>query len=277
MRVAVAVFVLSGCGRVAFDARSDAGSASDDATSDARIVRWGTPRVLGEIGGVGDSSPSITADLLTIVWTSDRTGGLGGADIWTATRATPTSPFMSFTNLASINSSADEYSPEISPDGTRLYFNSSRTDSGDLFTAQGGGTTWSAPVNVAGLPTAGYQGDLGVTPDGLLVVYHDSGNFYRASRGDTGSAFGAITQIPEGNIDPDIAAPSVGAGGDVIYFHAGTVRDLYRMRWTGSAYSTPEPVTELNTPQRDADPFINGDETYMLYDCNGEICETTPE
>lgn len=271
---AVAVLVLGGCGRVAFEARLDANS---DSVADAGVVRWKAPRILAELGtSISDAGPSITADLLTIVWT-DNQGGAGGGDIWTATRATPTSPFTNFTNLAALNTAMNEYSPEISADGQTLYFNSDRFDTGDLFVAQGGGTSWSAPQPVAGIPTAGYQGDSGVTPDGLTIVYDSAARFWRASRTDTASAFANSVAIPEAEVDPDIAAPTVGHNADVVYFHAGAPRDIYVMRKEGNTYSTPVPVVELNTPQRDADPFINDDETYMLYDCNGAICETTPE
>lgn len=276
MRGVVAAIVLSGCGRVAFDARVDANGDLTDGDADARAVRWKAPRVLTEFGtGLGDSGPSLTADLLTIFWTMDQ--GVGGVDIWTATRATPTSQFTNFTNVTALNTPAQEYSPEISPDGMTLYFNSDRFDTGDVFYSQGGGTTWSAAQPAPGIPTTGYQGDVAITPDGLTIVYDSGARFWRASRGDTASPFGNSVALREAEIDPDIASPTVAHDGDVVYFHAGQPRDLYVMRWNGIAYSTPVPVVELNTPQREADPFVNDDETYMVYDCNGSICETTPE
>jgi hypothetical protein len=52
---------------------------------------------------------------------------LGGADIWMATRPTLSAPWGTPVNLgATINSSADEATPMLSPDGLSLYFASSR-------------------------------------------------------------------------------------------------------------------------------------------------------
>jgi len=74
-----------------------------------------------------DTRLTITANGLTIYFTSNRAGGLGGIDIWTARRQTPHSPFCTPVNLGSmINSSADDRSPSITTNGNTLYFTSTR-------------------------------------------------------------------------------------------------------------------------------------------------------
>ena len=75
-----------------------------------------------------DTRMTITGNGLTIYFTSNRAGGLGGIDIWTASRKTKDSPFCAPVNLGSIiNTSADERSPSISTNGHELYFTSSRS------------------------------------------------------------------------------------------------------------------------------------------------------
>ena len=74
-----------------------------------------------------DTRLTITANGLTIYFTSNRAGGLGGIDIWTASRKTPHSPFCTPVNLGSmINSSADDRSPSMTTNGQELYFTSTR-------------------------------------------------------------------------------------------------------------------------------------------------------
>ncbi|MEI7902650.1 MAG: hypothetical protein WCK89_20560, partial [bacterium] len=68
----------------------------------------------------------ITRDGTRLFFASDRAGGFGGYDLWTAVRHNGL--WIGVTNLgASVNTSANECSPAPSPDGTRLYFASDRT------------------------------------------------------------------------------------------------------------------------------------------------------
>ena len=74
-----------------------------------------------------DTRLTLTGNGLTIYFTSNRAGGLGGIDIWTASRKTKDSPFCTPVNVgSSINSSADDRSPSISTNGMALYFTSTR-------------------------------------------------------------------------------------------------------------------------------------------------------
>lgn len=74
-----------------------------------------------------DTRFTITGDGMTIYFTSNRAGGLGGIDIWTSSRRTTHSPFCTPVNLGSIvNSAGDDRSPSITTDGKELYFTSTR-------------------------------------------------------------------------------------------------------------------------------------------------------
>jgi Tol biopolymer transport system component len=74
-----------------------------------------------------DARPNLRSDGLEIVFDSDRTGTLGGPDIYAATRAKVTDPWSTPTNLgAPINSPAGETRASLSWDGTSLYFGSGR-------------------------------------------------------------------------------------------------------------------------------------------------------
>ena len=65
----------------------------------------------------------MTADGLTIVFSSEREGGIGGGDLWIANRSSAEEPWSEPVNLGSeINTETREAAPAISPDGLTLSF-----------------------------------------------------------------------------------------------------------------------------------------------------------
>jgi hypothetical protein len=68
--------------------------------------------------------PYLSRDGLTVFFSSTRPGPTahGGLDIWTAHRATMSSPFSAPTNIAELNTNNDETLGSVSPDGCRIYF-----------------------------------------------------------------------------------------------------------------------------------------------------------
>ena len=90
---------------------------------------WGYPENLGEDvnSAFQDETPNITADNLTLFFTSDCPGGQGKQDIWMCHRETVNSPWSVPVNVGSnVNGAYDEHAPSISHDGLTLYFSSSR-------------------------------------------------------------------------------------------------------------------------------------------------------
>ena len=72
-----------------------------------------------------DSRPNVRKDSLEMVFDSTRPGGLGGPDIYTATRATRADVWTS-THLASLSSPASDTRASLSRDGLTLLFGSNR-------------------------------------------------------------------------------------------------------------------------------------------------------
>ena len=88
MTVVAVVLVVGGCGRIAFDPRSD-GSASDDTGSG-----FAPPTVVGELSSADeDDDPTLTADALEVYFVSTRAGGQGMGDIWRSVRSTVDDPW----------------------------------------------------------------------------------------------------------------------------------------------------------------------------------------
>ncbi len=98
---------------------------------------WRRGSDINELNAIGNAAcPTLTQDELTIVFTvRDHPFGIGGYDIWTATRSNRYLPFGNKTNLTEINSSELDAHPSISPDGLTLYFDSERNGASQLFEA----------------------------------------------------------------------------------------------------------------------------------------------
>jgi len=148
---------------------------------------FGTPTNLGPTvnSSAKDGSPSISADGLSLFFTSRRPGSLGRWDLWVTTRASISEPWGPPLNLGqTVNSSAMETEPSISTDGLSLYFadgvhfervpRPGGFGQSDIWVA--GRTTasdpWGTPVNL-GPPvnTVAKEGGPTTTGDGLTLVF----------------------------------------------------------------------------------------------------------
>jgi Tol biopolymer transport system component len=74
-----------------------------------------------------DARPYVRRDGLELVFDSTRPGGLGGPDIWSASRYSIANPWSTPVNLGpNVNSAAGETRPSLSWDGTMLLFGTTR-------------------------------------------------------------------------------------------------------------------------------------------------------
>ncbi len=102
------------------------GLAADVANAD---FTFGGPTNMGPTVNTSsdDMHPTVSADGLSLIFNSWRTGGSGGADLWVTRRPTVSDPWDTTVNLgALVNSGAEDRAPSISADGLELYFHSNR-------------------------------------------------------------------------------------------------------------------------------------------------------
>jgi len=143
---------------------------------------WGPPENLGL--GVNssnsDGAASISADGLTLYFSSNRPGGYGDSDTWMTTRAAKNAPWGPPVNLGpNVNSSAQDGSPWVSSDGLELYFHSSRSGgygSSDLYVARRATPSdrWGQAVNLGPVVNNPYgECQPSLSPDGLVLFFHD--------------------------------------------------------------------------------------------------------
>jgi Tol biopolymer transport system component len=82
-----------------------------------------------------DWLPTLSADKLTVYLSSNRPGGKGSFDIWTAHRSTTNDGFPAPTPVTELNSTAEELVGWLSPDNCRLYFSSAVSGTFEIYIA----------------------------------------------------------------------------------------------------------------------------------------------
>ena len=145
---------------------------------------WRSPVNLGATVNTGarDAGPSISADGLALFLYSNRPGGVGGVDIWVATRPTKDDDWGIPVWLGpTVNSSAHDCCPSISADGRTLFFGSNRPGgygSWDLWLTTRATTDdpWGEPVNLG--PTVNSS----AMDDGASISADGSTLFFTSNR-----------------------------------------------------------------------------------------------
>ena len=127
--------------------------------------KWSEPVKLDaviNVAGANTQQPFIMADGRHLLFASDRTGGLGGYDLWSAELDATGKP-LSVQNLGpAINTSSDEEAPFFHPaSGTLVFASNGRTGMGgfDLYYAKGSLSKWETPVNF-GYPVNDVKDDM---------------------------------------------------------------------------------------------------------------------
>src|SRR5262249_29877127 len=94
-----------------------------------RYAVWSAPLNLGHTfnSSVSDSAAAVSKDGLSLYFYSNRSGGLGGNDIWVSQRASTEDAWGTPVNLgATVNSGSMDFVPALSRDEHWLFFGSDR-------------------------------------------------------------------------------------------------------------------------------------------------------
>jgi len=149
------------------------------ATRATKDAPWDAPVNLGS--PVNSSSnqvaPCISSDGLTLYFASDRPRGLGGWDIWKATRPTTGDSWGTPTNLGpAINSSSFDGGASVSSDELALFFSSSRaggSGGNDIWVSRRAAKdqAWGAPWNLGSLiNSTAADAAAGISADGSTLL-----------------------------------------------------------------------------------------------------------
>ena len=162
-----------------------------------------------------------------------RPGGLGGSDIWIATRASTSSPYTpaSFKLATGLSSALNDFDPYPSADGLRLYFIVEDFASGlggyDIVVASRASPqgAFSAPVALAGVNSALHDDNPALTADERVILFGSlrpggagSKDIYYAVRSSPTAAFSTPTPVPGINSAAAESELYISPDGCEIYF-----------------------------------------------------------
>ncbi len=229
-----------------------------------------------------EDDPTLTADLLELVFESDRIGGKGMSDLWITRRPTVGGAWSIPIPIAELNSVSNEEHPGISTDGLSLWFASDRTGglgSYDVYVAtrldRNSGTLWSAPVLATALNGSGNDEAPQVDANGLVMVMavgpNNQEDLYVSTRATTTASWPAPTPIAELNAgSTSETGPILSSDLLTIYFSTnrnGSSDELYvatRSTPTGT-FGTAVPIAELDVSADQTDPWISPDQRTIVF------------
>lgn len=205
-------------------------------------AEWGPPENLGPVVNSTDGEwcASISVDGLTLYFTSNRSGGHGGAaDIWMTTRASRDDPWGQPVNMdPKINTTAGDGGAWLSPDGLELYFDSWRPGGSglaDIYVARRPttGDTWGEPTNLGPVVNSPYYEEfLSLSPDGLLLLFSDlqrqaprpggfgGADMWMTRRASLSAPWGPPVNLGANVNGPDVdMQPRISPDGSMLYYY----------------------------------------------------------
>ncbi len=247
-----------------------------------------------------DGCPFIAPDGKTFYLASNRPDGVGGIDIWVATRKSPSEPWGEPVNVgAPVNSAADDFCPTLARDGHTLYFVSTRQGSvlgedycggSDIYVArrrddQGfesfeSATHLGCEVNSSANEFSPFPVDnIGGVPG---LFYSSTRPRTGATGGDLyfsewrGNRYGAGAPVPNVNSDSDDGQPNVSRDGLELFFYSNRTdlpgpqggNDLYVATRGSLAEPWSTPVNlgpNVNSPAPDTRPSLSWDGTTLYF------------
>lgn len=187
-----------------------------------------------------DGTPHLSSDERTLYFFSTRPGGVGGRDIWYATRGSSSDPFGAPNLLPNVNTSDTEYVPRVSPDSLTVWVSSGRSGgsgSMDIWTSTRSSRTENFPALRlwSEINSPSFEAAVTFSSDGLFVVFaSDRGSsqqldLWMATRESTTAPFGTPESIALANTSENEGDPILSADDSELFY--SSVRDGSRKLW----------------------------------------------
>jgi len=152
-------------------------------TRTTRDTSWGRPVNLGQPVNTSfmENHPRISADELSLYFSSDRPNGYGNSDIWISKRATRNDPWQEPENLGeTVNSPGNDMYPSVPSDELELYFYSAQPGGygkNDIWMSKRAtrNDPWQEPKNLGEIiNTIHIEGHPSISPDGLALFFNST-------------------------------------------------------------------------------------------------------
>lgn len=255
---------------------------------------WAAPANLGTSinSTYNDLGPALSKDGLSLYFTSDRPGGVGGNDIWVAQRDSLDDPWGDPVNLGPpVNTAFNEAVPSFSRDGHVMFFNSNRPGGfggSDIWMTwrshKRDDFAWRDPVNAgSGVNTVAQDAAatyLETDEGGIPLLYFASnrgggpGQFdiYVSAQAADGS-WGPAFVVPELSSAHSEQRPAVRTDGFELFLYSnrpGTSgpADIWVSTRESNADTWSVPITvgaEVNSAFNDVQAFVSSDRKVLLF------------
>ena len=260
----------------------DSAAADDDAGDDdinsiayacTEPVPVGPP-VNTEFSEMG---PALSSDGLSLVFSSDRPGGEGSADLWMATRASVDDPWQEPVNLgAPVNNDVGQTNPVLSPDGEAVIYGDRTEGDYDLWIAHRVGEGWTDPECIDALASTAKENKPAYSWDGQQLYFKRSDESLVAN-------IWVSSWIADGWAEPSLVPgindaraqtdPAPTPEGDVMFFVQGADTnapyDVHFAVWDGTEWGSVTRVDEVSVAgARDEGVFVaaDGREFFLVSD-----------
>jgi serine/threonine protein kinase/Tol biopolymer transport system component len=234
------------------------------------------------------ASLSLSPDNRALYFNSNRPQGSGNQDLWMTSRDSQDAPWQEPINLGlTVNSPADDWTPDVSSDGLSLYFASNRAHGlGDydiyVSTRPTTNDPWGDPVNLG--PTVNSpkgDGCPSISADGLSLFFgsfrvggHGDADLWVTTRATLGGEWNAPVNLgplvngPGSELDPDISSDGLmllfsayrpdGAGGFDIWM-------IQRTTLTGPWGRPVNLGPSINKQGHEAQPALASDNSTLYF------------
>ncbi|MFP4058806.1 MAG: SUMF1/EgtB/PvdO family nonheme iron enzyme, partial [Candidatus Brocadiia bacterium] len=202
---------------------------------DARS-EWGEPVSLGPPVNTPHAECSVwlSYDGLSLWFSSDRPGGLGGADLWRAIRPDKDAPWGEPQHLGpTLNSPRDDYSVRLTEDLCTLVLHSPREGGHgrcDLWmaTRPAADASWGEPENLGPtINTQAFETNPWISPDGTVLLFQSDRagggrwDIFMSTRPGTAEPFGEPVALGSRiNAHGHDGGPGLSADLRTLYFHS---------------------------------------------------------
>lgn len=244
-------------------------------------TEWGTPVNLSNLNtSAFEGPPAISADGLTIVFSSTGRGGEGNEDIFIAFRDSVDDDFGAPSNLGdSVNSPWWDAMPCLSNDGLELFFASTPVISGsstdwDLYLAVRNDTddpfTTVYELNEINIEDV-QDTDPWISDDNLLLFLSDQSNIYYTERSTRDGLFGTVYAYESMNSefrDFEFSIRSDYMAGQLSSFRAGNDDpDIYEVSSDSPSeeFGAPERVNTLRSGDAEGGASVTADGRFVFF------------
>jgi hypothetical protein len=191
---------------------------------------FGALHILAEtaLHGAYSTDPSVSADELLLAYCSGEDREPNHADIWLASRPSPTAEWSPAGRVAASDSAGHgEWEPELATDGLTLIFHSNRSGGfGGVDLCMRRRASRDEPFGPAenlgpAVNTSAEEGGAALSSDGLTLFFHrlpGPSSLWQAFRQSTSAAFECVAPVEPASFFRGALSPSLSSDGRTLYF-----------------------------------------------------------